>query len=259
MASKISILGCGWLGFPLAQSLIKKNEVKGSTTSAHKLDQLIKNGITPFLIDLENLTQNLSEFLNSEILIIAVTPKSISVYKELILAIKQSTIQNVMFISSTSVYGNHSVEITEDFPVKESTLSIAEDLFRKEKKFNTTIIRFAGLIGYNRNPNNFFKNGKKIDNPCGVVNMIHQDDCIRIIEEIISQNTWGETFNACADTHPTRKDFYTHAYESFQLHPIEFTNTITELKQISNQKLKQVLNYEFIHPNLLKLNEMPFD
>lgn len=260
MKQKISILGCGWLGFPLAKYLVKDGfKVNGSTTSDDKLNEFIKNGIKPFLIDVENLSDSITEFLNADILILAVTPKSLSAYKNLILAIEQSTIQKVVFISSTSVYGNHPTEISEEFPIKDTTLSQAEDLFRKNKTFVTTIIRFAGLMGYHRNPNNFFKNGKKIDNPNGVVNMIHQDDCIRIIEKIIYQNIWDETLNACADSHPTRKDFYIHAYECFGLHAPEFTNTFTEIKQISNQKLKQVLGYEFLHPDLLRLNEMPFD
>ena len=38
---RISILGCGWLGLPLAKELLDRSfEVKGSTTSSNKLDQL---------------------------------------------------------------------------------------------------------------------------------------------------------------------------------------------------------------------------
>lgn len=51
--TKISILGCGWLGFPLAKALLLKGfSVKGSTTSSEKLATLEKAGITPFLITL---------------------------------------------------------------------------------------------------------------------------------------------------------------------------------------------------------------
>ncbi|WP_258929290.1 hypothetical protein [Flavobacterium davisii] len=38
---KISLLGCGWLGLPLAESLIKKGyEIKGSTTNLDKIPLL---------------------------------------------------------------------------------------------------------------------------------------------------------------------------------------------------------------------------
>jgi glycerol-3-phosphate dehydrogenase len=49
----VSILGCGWYGLPLAKTLVAKGiNVKGSTTSAGKLETLAETGIKPFLIDL---------------------------------------------------------------------------------------------------------------------------------------------------------------------------------------------------------------
>lgn len=261
MNIRISILGCGWLGFPLAQSLTHNGfSVLGSTTSASKINNFIECGIQPFLIDLENVNNSILEFLQAEVLIITVTPKSTTAYENLIQQIEQSSIKKVIFVSSTSVYESSDLPLTEEFPIKKNSLALAEDLFRNNTHFNTTIIRFAGLMGYSRNPNNFFKNGKKIENPNGVVNMIHQDDCIRIIKTIINQNIWNETFNACADSHPTRKDFYSHAYDCFGKNKPEFLETSnSDFKLISNQKLKTVLNYEFQHPDLLKLNLMPFD
>ena len=75
---KVSILGCGWLGFPLAKKLIEIDfEVKGSTTSENKLDLLKSNNIEPFLITIseDKITGTISEFLyDSEILIINIPP-----------------------------------------------------------------------------------------------------------------------------------------------------------------------------------------
>ena len=40
MNNKIALIGCGWLGLPLAKSLLKKGyQVAGSTTSVEKLSQ----------------------------------------------------------------------------------------------------------------------------------------------------------------------------------------------------------------------------
>ena len=51
---KISILGCGWLGLPLAKKLIENGyEVKGSTTSESKLELLKNAGISPYQIKME--------------------------------------------------------------------------------------------------------------------------------------------------------------------------------------------------------------
>ena len=47
----VSILGCGWLGLPLAKLLIAKGfNVKGSTTSEHKLHTLAQYGIASILV-----------------------------------------------------------------------------------------------------------------------------------------------------------------------------------------------------------------
>ena len=52
--NKIAILGCGWLGLPLAKKLISKNFiVRGSTTSKDKISVLKNENIEPFLITLD--------------------------------------------------------------------------------------------------------------------------------------------------------------------------------------------------------------
>jgi nucleoside-diphosphate-sugar epimerase len=252
---QISIFGCGWLGEPLAISLLKKGFlIKGSTTSEAKLQSLTLKGIETYLLSLENSTFAFTPFLSSTVLVVNIPSKNIEGFKKFITYVENSPIKKVIFISSTSVYANSETPITENTPVKDCALVEIENLFRLNTHFKTTIIRFAGLIGYNRKPGNFFKNGKTIPNPEGVVNMIHQDDCIAIIEQIIFQNCWGEIFNACADTHPKRRDFYTKAFSAIGLNnPVFNENDKLQLKKISNQKLKDTLNYTFKFPDIMQL------
>mgnify|MGYP003539488980 CR=1 FL=1 len=77
--TQISILGCGWLGFPLAKTFLEKGfKVKGSTTSEDKLSVLKNEGIAAFKIALseDKIDGNIADFLNvSEILIIDIPPK----------------------------------------------------------------------------------------------------------------------------------------------------------------------------------------
>ncbi len=256
MKDKISILGCGWLGKPLAISLIKKGfTVKGSTTSEEKLREFQEIGITPFLISLDYLMHNISAFLESEILIVALPSKDIEGFRNLIGHIEKSPVKKVIFISSTSVYGNSEEIVTEESETLPSALTTIEMLFKNSALFETTVIRFAGLFGYNRKPGNFFKNGRKIPNPDGFVNMIHQDDCIQLIEKVIEKNAWNEVFNGCADTHPTRRDFYTKCTLDIGLEIPEFEE-VTEIQQkvISNKKSKEYLDFEYTYGDLLKLN-----
>ncbi|MDP2068228.1 MAG: NAD-dependent epimerase/dehydratase family protein [Lutibacter sp.] len=252
----MSILGCGWLGKPLAVSLMKKGfTVKGSTTSEEKLGEFQEIGIRPFLISLDNLTHNISAFLDSEILIVALPSKDIESFRNLIGHIEKSPIKKVIFISSTSVYGNSEEVVTEESETLPSALTTIEMLFKNSAHFETTIIRFAGMFGDNRKPGNFFKNGRKIPNPDGFVNMIHQDDCIQLIEKVIEKNAWNEVLNGCADTHPTRKEFYTKCTLDIGLEIPEFEE-VTEIKQkvISNRKSIEILDFKYQFGDLLALN-----
>lgn len=252
---KISILGCGWLGFPLATRFVEANfSVKGSTTSKSKLEDLKSNKVEAFIVKLEALPTNISTFLNSEILIVNIPSKNVEGFQQLITKIEASSIQKVLFVSSTSVFENSNEIITEATPLNESALKEIEQLFQKNKHFETTILRFSGLLGYNRKPGNWFKNGKIIPNPEGVVNMIHQDDCIEIIQQIVAQNYWNTSFNATADTHPKRRDFYTKAFLDVG-RPLPTFNEIDEksLKIIGNKKVKNILNFTFKYPDLMNL------
>ncbi|PQJ78038.1 NAD(P)-binding domain-containing protein [Polaribacter porphyrae] len=249
----VSILGCGWLGKPLATTLFKKGfQVKGSTTSTDKLNDLKELGISPFLVDI-SMDINIVEFLKTDVLIIAITNKSTDDFKQLIAKIEKSPVKKVIFISTTSVYPSLNKVMTEDSETKETPHFKIEELFRNNINFKTTVIRFAGLFGGKRHPANWFKNGKEIPQPNGFVNMIHREDCIAIIEAILQQDYFGETFNASANHHPKRKDFYIKARQSkgFEL-PVFKKEEELVWKIISSEKIQKKLNYKFIYNDLLK-------
>ena len=254
MKNNISILGCGWLGLSLALKLRSKGySIKGSTTSKIKIAKLESNGLQPFIIDLSNRESEFKNFLNSEVLIIAIPSKNIAGFKNLIFHIENSKIKNVLFISSTSVYPNSNSIITEENLIHKTPLYEIEMLFKTNTNFKSTILRFGGLIGYDRKPGNFFKNGKIINHPDAFVNLIHRDDCIQIIKEIIAKNIWSKTLNACTDTHPKKRDFYTKEFrKEGRNNPIFNELASNEYKIINSDQLKKILNYNFIYSDLMK-------
>jgi nucleoside-diphosphate-sugar epimerase len=256
----ISIMGCGWLGLPLAEYFISLGyNVKGSTTDKEKIPKLASCGIEPYHLEINNHVdeEKFSEFLKSDVLIINIPPASSKTdelsYPEKMKIIKKkllaSPIKKVLFVSSTSVYPELNREMTEEemiVPASNQSKSLlkAEKLFTESKGFDTTVLRLSGLIGYNRNPAKLFAGKKSIANGRAPVNLIHRDDCILIIEQIIVQNKWGELYNACMDTHPTRKEFYTMAAKKLNLTLPEFEdNEPVNFKLVSNEKLKKELTY----------------
>ncbi|WP_456315131.1 hypothetical protein [Pseudomonas shirazensis] len=273
---RISILGCGWLGLPLAKKLIENgNSVNGSTTSENKLSVLEKAGINPFLVILseaegalesQSVSESINDFLSeSEILIIDIPPKlrgnndsgdsSRKVFVEkietLIPFIEKSTINKVLFVSSTSVYGDENGTITEETtptPETESgkQLLLAESVLQKNQNFETTILRFGGLIGEDRHPVKFLAGKENLENPDAPVNLIHQDDCIEIIQEIINQSKWNEVFNAAAPFHPTREEYYTQKAKEQNLILPKFSGEKSDIKKtISSEKVENSLSYQF--------------
>tara|TARA_B100000809_G_scaffold3324_1_gene3642 strand:+ start:105 stop:875 length:771 start_codon:yes stop_codon:yes gene_type:complete len=252
LKNKISILGCGWLGTALAKNLINLGyDVKGSTTSLKKIEKLNDIGIQPFIFDISKKESYMSEFLSSEILIVSITSKNINDFKFFIKQVELSIIKNIIFISSTSVYPSNNQVVTEESFVEESSLLQIENLFRSNN-LNVTILRFGGLVGYNRNPGKFHSIDRLIKDPEGFVNLIHRDDCLSIIEQLINQEIWGEIFNACSDDHPSRREFYTKKRKEVGIENSLFIEGANlTYKKVNSSKLKQHLNFRFKHPNLM--------
>ena len=72
---KFNILGCGWLGYPLALFLKQQGyDVGGSTRSNEKRKHFVENEIVHHAIHFENnqISGNLSNFLKADILCIAI-------------------------------------------------------------------------------------------------------------------------------------------------------------------------------------------
>ncbi|WP_237132346.1 NAD(P)-binding domain-containing protein [Pseudohongiella sp. O18] len=253
----ISILGSGWLGLPLAQHFLQAGyTVNASTTSDSRVADIESIGANPFIVDIDSFAQSIENFLKANILIINIPSKNIDGFSQLLHEIEKSDIENVLFVSSTSVYQETNTTITESDGVEsvQSPLLNIENLFRSSGKFKTTIVRFGGLIGYSRKPGMFFRKGKSVRNADSNVNLIHHDDCIGIINGIIEQEVWGDVFNCCADTHPTKREFYTLAAESIGRPAPEFESQDTRsFKIISNQKVKRVLGYTFKYPDLMNI------
>ena len=270
MKNKISILGIGWLGFPLAKKLIEFGyEVKGSTTSESKLNLFEANSIQPFQIELseKEIKGNVEAFLNdSEFLIIDIPPKLrsnptenfVEKIKLLTSYIEKSTVKNVLFVSSTSVYADvfPIAEIDENSipnPDSESGKQLlqAEAFLLSNENFQTIILRFGGLIGEDRHPIKFLAGKTNVENPDAPINMIHQEDCIGVICEMLkhaqSDNlVTNSIFNAVAPQHTTRKDYYTKKALELNLPlPTFAENSESKGKIISSEKLEKILRYSF--------------
>lgn len=261
----ISILGCGWLGLPLAKRLKGEGySVKGSTTRGERIVLLRNEGIIPYKIRLceEGIQGDVSEFLKeSHILIIDIPPglrnNASGNFLEKIGRLKDFIVKSpgmkVLFVSSTSVY-----EDTSEFPVYTEKnapngtsnnavqLIGVEEMLSHQEQFKTTVLRFGGLIGPGRHPVHVLSGRKAIKDPAAPVNLIQQEDCIGIIVEIIKTGAWGEKFNAAYPKHPSKADYYTRqATEKNLALPRFELNSVSRGKIIESTNLSGLLKYSF--------------
>ncbi|QDA61763.1 SDR family oxidoreductase [Hymenobacter jejuensis] len=265
----IAVLGCGWLGLPLAKALVAAGHVvTGSTTRPSHLLKLRDAGITPYLLRLgPEFTQTDDDTLRAmligaDVLVLNVPPrKTASTYPDLLRPVQQAIaacgVRHILFVSSTSVYPDEPRVMTEVDAV--STATASSDLLRAESNFIqqshwlTTVVRFGGLFGPARPPGRFLAGRQDVPNAQAPVNLIHLDDCVGLLMAIIRQQAWGYTFNACADHHPTRQEFYTAA--AAQLHtapPIFRADDTSSGKTISSALMHKSLKYKFLHNNLFE-------
>lgn len=270
---RISICGCGWLGLPLGKYLVEKGFiVKGSTTRTEKFDILREAGIQPFHISLdpELSGDDPATFFQSDVLVVNVPPKrrpDIVRYHQQQMAslrdaVKSSPVRHVVFISSTSVYASFNRDVKEEDAgnpesVSGEALLGVEKMLLEEPSFSTTVLRFCGLMGYDRSPVKFLGRMASLNNANQPVNLIHRDDCIGIIFQVIHQGVWGEVFNACSPGHPLRKEYYAKAaaLSGSELPPLAKEPGDAPFKIIDSSKLEQVFGYCFRVPDPLDLPE----
>lgn len=271
---RISILGCGWLGLPLAQRLIAddiSSVVKGSTTSSDKIKQFGEAGIEGFLFhlnpELSGEDSRIASFFDTDVLVISIPPKLAKndpdfhprQVQSVIEFIKKSPVKEIIYISSTSIYPDLNRIVTEadvQTPEQSAAASMvqAENLLialRGEKTIS--ILRHGGLLGYNRIPGKYVKGQKDLTTSTIPVNYIHRDDAAGIIATMIKKGIVNETFNIVAPKHPTRRAVYEKSCAQFGWESPTFADAgITpDFKIISATKLSDFYTYAFQYPDPL--------
>jgi len=262
----ISILGCGWYGLSLATALVDSGlTVKGSTTSADKLQILAAADIEPYLVNVSTGKETYNpSFFRCDILWICIPPKIrdgngedyLDKIRCIINTVKTHQIKQVIFISSTGIYGDVNAAVNELTPPNSDTVSgkallQAEKLLKEQTAFQTTIIRFAGLIGPGREPGRFLARRKAVPNGNAPVNLIHLTDCIGISSAILDKEAFGYTYNACSPSHPARAEFYTKAAICSGLEAPEFIMEKENWKIVESIYADTVLGYKYVVNDLI--------
>lgn len=212
----VAIVGMGWLGIPLALSLKKEgHKVFAGSRYKEKVNQFNESGLIGFQIsfDTDSIKIHLTREERDQIdyLIICIPPSGFSNYAESIASIVTcfNSKTKIIFTSSTGVYEEGNMEVTEDSnKIAEHLVFLAEQKLKEFAEDRVTIIRLAGLIGENRHPVKYFIQKNLIPNSNAPINLVCQQDVIRAIELILEKQLFGKTYNIVNPSHPSKKDYY---------------------------------------------------
>jgi len=274
---QVSILGCGWLGRPLARRFAASGwRVLGSTTTAAKLDGLRSEGIEASLLTLNpqpSDAQVARSLMSSPIVVVNTPPRRAGgtpaeQLENLLQAAADPPTslsgKHVIYVSSTSVYGPGQGDVdetTSPLPTEENGKKLleAEALLRQlaeEFGFAATIVRPGGLLGWDRHPARYLAGRTGLKDPAGPINLVHGEDVCTALFQLASVPSTGvRLFNVVANQHPTREAFYTKACELLGLAPAKFEKIkdapASDSKRVAAAKIREVTQMPFKYDDLI--------
>ena len=277
------VFGCGYLGARVARLWNKAgDDVFAVTRSDSRQQTLSEEGYSPFLADVTR-PETLFNLPQVDTVLIAVGMDR-SVYSDIrkvyveglknVLDALPASVQHVIYVSSTGVYGNFDGawidEEAKAEPKREGGKACleAEQLLKQSRwGARATILRFAGIYGPARVPTRQQILDKRWDrlSPFGYLNLIQVDDGASIVQLIAhsvdvdpdNTDTLAQTFLVSDGQPPLRRDYYDWIADRFGVGPIPWEpNAVAPLesrasssKRISNRKLQQHFSIDFMYPD----------
>ena len=207
----VSILGCGWTGKALKDSL----KCQGYEVSCLSRD--IKANEEAYMYECDTL-------------VVAIPPRDnyLEVLVETLKKVNGTT--QVIMLSSISFYNGKALVIE------------AEALLRKMHP-DVTILRLGGLMGYDRIAGKY--TAGKVLTSDSWTNFIHRDDVLGIIESVIVQNICSEIYDVVAPLQSNKKKIFSKNAKCFGFNHTEFLSTDVKGKVLSPIKLIDMLGYTF--------------
>ena len=267
MTKSVGIIGCGWLGYALAKRLlVEKYQVTVTTQSEDKKTKLLNENIDAELLSLpiNDPESMLLSIFTHKTLIISITPQirqGRNDYPEKVAQIikmaELGEVEKVILLSSTAVYNGLSGLVDEQsiLDMNANKVAIITAAEKTAIKFSgtTVILRLAGLVGPERHPGRFLQGKKVLAEPQAFINLIHQEDAVGILMELIEEESIRGTYNAVSATETSKQHYYHAAASALRLPLPEFSfeTSMRFGKRINDAKLRDTLKYQFKHDDLI--------
>lgn len=268
----IAIIGCGYIGLEVASMWTRKGfHVTATTRSPERLHELSKVAQKSVILKGNDEDEFVPLIANNETILVTIAADSPEHYESAYLhtarifrhlALEMDIPRDLIYISSTSVYGDHHglwVDETSELLGKGDQARIlieAEKTYEslEELGWNVCVLRLAEIYGPDREISKRVRNLEGHPLPGTgeqYTNMVHNDDCAHAINYVLRHHLTG-VYNLADDDHPTRKELYDQVAQKFKLSKVRWDPSLTSLhggnKRVSNHKIKSA-GYGFLHPH----------
>jgi nucleoside-diphosphate-sugar epimerase len=258
---KAMILGCGYVGQEVARLWQQQgHEVTATTTSPERLETLETVAQRVILLKGDQLEALQEKLADQDCLLVSVGPKRGASYRDTYLLtaqtlaniLPQTSIQQVIYTSTYSVYGDHQgAWVTEESPVRPTTdngkiMAEAEQtlLNISQAARRVCVLRLGGIYGPERTLERIFSRTAGTTRPGQgqeASNWVHRDDIVRAIDFVQTHQLQG-LYNVVQDDIPMIRELIAKVCDRNHLAPVTWDSTQSSDRpynaRVSNQKLK---------------------
>jgi nucleoside-diphosphate-sugar epimerase len=276
---RVLIVGCGYIGLPLAAELARQGHVVFGLRRRTNTDAELKGlGIEPLCADitspetLKSLPADFDWVVNCTASGGGDVADYRRIYREgnrhLLQWLDHARLKKFVYTSSTSVYGQNDgslvTEKSPTSPVAETAgvLLEAEDLLlaAAAKGFPAAVLRLAGIYGPQRGHwfKQFLRGEARIEGDGSRhLNMIHRDDAVLAIIAALEHGQGGQVYNVVDEAPVTQLEFFQWLAAQFgkplppsiPADPNVWRRRGVTNKRVGNARLKTELGYQFRFPN----------
>ena len=257
----VAVVGCGWLGLPLARELLARGyAVRGTTTRPERLAELEALGVEAHVLtlplglpDLVAASAKTAEgdddgptgvdtverVFGADQLVLNVPPgrrdheDDIHRYGGAILSAvlasrRHSPSGRVLFVSSTGVYGGLNGAVDETTAIEAPTpraarLLLAESQVLAQAQRPALVVRLGGLYGGRRHPGRYLAGRTGLPDGDAPVNLTSRGRAVAAIADLLDHPFWTERLvNVVDPEHPTRAAYYTAFAQAEGIPPPSF-------------------------------------
>ena len=268
---KIAIIGCGYIGYEIANHLYEKGHfVTCATSNPESIKKLTKITHKSFVMAGSDEKEMKLLLSNNDVIIVTISTKAKMDFENTFLKTAQNIKKcayelnipkTIIYTSKSSVYGNHDGmwvdELTHLQAIdNESKILIDTEntiLSLDELGWKVTILRLAQVYGPGREILKLYKSLYKNVMPGHAeyyTNLVHLQDVVGITSYVLDHHLEG-IYNVADDEHITRQKFSDILCEKLNLPKPKFNPKLADFaddnKRVSNHKIKE-RGYIFKYP-----------